>query len=208
MVPVADARVAAAALIVAGLITGVMAKPDQSAFPEQPAFQPVIMASMAPHVVLSPASTVLSPVSTSLGTAAMPAAMSQPDMAIPELPEQMPGTPVSSTNASIGASTGASTGAGSTALPEPASLDLLGFCVLGPGNGARPAGVGPCVRVHSRDVAPDNRLSRRAACVQQARHTLDGTEQGGREPEPYGPEATLAAPPISKPAGRARSAAR
>ena len=119
----AAAPLTAAALIVAGLITGVTAKPDQSAFSEQPAFQPAIMATMAPHVVLSPISTVLSLVSTSSGAPVMLTVMSQPDMAISELPEQMPEMPA------LG--TGASTGAGSTTLPEPASLDLLGSCVLG-----------------------------------------------------------------------------
>ena len=119
----AAAPLTAAALIVAGLITGVTARPDQSAFSEQPAFQPAIMATMAPHVVLSPISTVLSPVSTSSGAPVMLTVMSQPDMAISELPEQMPEMPA------LG--TGASTGAGSTTLPEPASLDLLGSCVLG-----------------------------------------------------------------------------
>jgi len=113
---------AAVALIAAGLVTGMMAKPNQSSLPEQPTFQPAIMANMAPHVVPSPTSTVFSPVATSSGAPVMLAATSQPGMAIPELPEQVPETPAPST--------GASTGAGSTALPEPASLDLLGFCVL------------------------------------------------------------------------------
>ena len=118
----AAAPLAAAALIAAGLVTGLMAKPDQSIFSSQPAFQPAIMATMAPHLVLSPTSTVLSPVSTSPGAPVMLTAMSQPDMAISELPEQMPGMPALGTEAS--------TGAGSTTLPEPASLDLLGLCVL------------------------------------------------------------------------------
>ena len=56
-------------------------------------------------------------------SAGMMAAASQQGLVIPELPEQMPGTPSSSTSAG--------TGTGSEALPEPASLDLLGFCVLG-----------------------------------------------------------------------------
>ena len=119
----AAAPLAATALIAAGIVTGVMAKPDQSIFPEHSRFQPAIMASVAPHVLLSPTSTVLSPVIASSGVPVMLTAMSQPDMAIPELSEQMAGTPAPSTNAS--------TGAGSTALPEPASLSLLGFSVLG-----------------------------------------------------------------------------
>ena len=127
----AAAPLAAAALIVAGLVTGVMAKPDQSTFPEQPAFQPAITAIMAPHVMLSPTSTVFSPVTASPSAPFMLAAMSQPDMAIPDLSEQVAGTPAPSTDAGTGANTGASAGAGSTALPEPASLGLLGFCVLG-----------------------------------------------------------------------------
>ena len=118
----AAAPLAAAALIVAGLITGVMAKPDQSAFSKQPAFQPAVMATMAPPVVLSPTSTALSPVTAFPGAPVMLTAMSQPDMAMSELPEQMPEMPA------LG--TGASTGAGSTTPPEPASLDLLGLCVL------------------------------------------------------------------------------
>ncbi len=53
----------------------------------------------------------------------MLAATSQQGLVIPELPEQMPGTPASSSSAS--------TGTGSEVIPEPASLDLLGFCVFG-----------------------------------------------------------------------------
>ncbi len=117
---------AAAVLIAAGLVTGVMAKPNQSPLPEQLAFQPAAMASMAPLVMPSPTSTVFSPVSpvTAVpGAPIMPAVTSQPGMTIPELPEQMPGM--------LAPSTGASIGTGSEAIPEPASLDLLGFCVLG-----------------------------------------------------------------------------
>lgn len=113
----------AAALIAAGLVTGVMAKPSQSPLPEQPAFQPAAMASMAPLVIPSPTSTVFSPVSAVPGAPIMTAVTSQPGMTIPELPEQMPGMLAPSTGASIGTS--------SEAIPEPASLDLLGFCVLG-----------------------------------------------------------------------------
>ena len=78
-----------------------------------------VQASMASHVIPSPTSTVFSPVTTSPGAPVMLAVTSQPGMAIPELHEQMPGL------------SGPSTGAGSTTLPEPASLGLLGFCVLG-----------------------------------------------------------------------------
>ncbi len=110
---------AAAVLIAAGLVTGVMARPDQSSFLEQRTFQPAVMASMAPQVMPSPTSTVFSPATTFPGTLAMLAATSQPGMALPDFPEQMPGMPAPST------STGAEN------IPEPASLDLLGFCVFG-----------------------------------------------------------------------------
>ena len=109
---------AVAALIAAGLVAGVMARPYQSSFLEQKTFQPAVMASMAPQVMPSPTSTVFSTATTFPGTLAMLAATSQPGMALPELPEQMPGL------------LAPSTGTGAEAIPEPASLGLLGSCAL------------------------------------------------------------------------------
>ena len=109
---------AAAALIAAGLVAGVIARPDQSSFFQQERFQSAVMASMAPQVMPSPTSTVFSTATTFSRTMAMLAAASQPGMALPELPKQMPGM------------LAPSTGTGAEAVPEPASLGLLGSCVL------------------------------------------------------------------------------
>ena len=109
----------AAALIATGLVAGVMAKPYQSSFLKQKTFQPAVMTSMAPQVMPNPTSTVFSTATTFPGTMAMLATTSQPGMALPELPKQMPEMPAPST------------GPGAEAVPEPASLDLLSFCVLG-----------------------------------------------------------------------------
>ncbi len=115
----AAAPLAAAVLIAAGLVSGIMARLDQSSVLEQESFHPAVMASMAPQVMPSATSTVFSPVIASPGALAMLAATSQPDMALPDLPEQMPGMLAPSTGTDL------------EAVPEPASLDLLGFCVLG-----------------------------------------------------------------------------
>lgn len=110
---------AAAALIAIGLVTGVMARPFQPSLLEQKTLQPAVMASMAPQVTPSPTSTVFSTATTFPRTLAMLAATSQSGTTLPEMPEQMPGM------------LAPSTGIGPEAVPEPASLDLLGICVLG-----------------------------------------------------------------------------
>ncbi len=110
-----------------------MAKPDQSSFPEQHAFQPAVMATMAAHVMPSPTSKVLSPVTTSPGAPFMLAATSQQGFVI----------------------------------PEPASLDLLGFCVLGIvaarklGGGALAGTHGYPRRVAARQAARQSPISSR-----------------------------------------------
>ena len=117
----AAASLAAAALIAAGVVTGMVAKPNQSPLPEQPAFQPIVMASKAPRAMLSPASMAFSPDIPSPGTPVVLVPSLQPSAAVPDLPEQVPEMPALGTDAS----------AASAAVPEPASLDLLGLCVLG-----------------------------------------------------------------------------
>ncbi len=124
----AAAPLAAAALIAAGLVTGAMAKPNQPFRFEQPAFQPVAMASMTPPVIVRPTSNAFSPDLSFPETLVMLTAGPQPGVTAPDLLEQMPEAPALSTGG--GTSTGTASDTGSTAVPEPASLALLGFCVL------------------------------------------------------------------------------
>jgi len=126
----AAAPLAAAALIAAGLVTGAMARPNQPFRFEQPAFQPVAMASMTPPVIVRPAPNAFSPDLSFPETPVTVAAGSQPGVTTPDLLEQMPEAPASSTGGGKGTGAGAASDAGSTAVPEPASLALLGFCVL------------------------------------------------------------------------------
>ncbi len=120
----AAAPLAAAALIAAGLVTGAMARPNQPFRFEQPASQPVAMASMTPPVIVKPASNAFSPDLSFPETPVTLAAGPQPSVTTPNLLEQMPEVSASSTGRSAGSDTG------STAVPEPASLALLGFCVV------------------------------------------------------------------------------
>ena len=115
------ASLVAAALIAASVATSTVAQLSKSSLPEQPVSQPVVMASMAPRAMLSPASTAFSPDIPSLGTSVMLAPSPQLSVAIPDLPEQVPKM--------LAPSTGVS--AASMAVSEPASFDLLGLCVLG-----------------------------------------------------------------------------
>lgn len=126
----AAAPLAAAALIAAGLVTGTMAKPNQPFRFEQPVFQLAAMASMTPPVFARPAPNAFSPDLSFPETPTMLAAGPQPSATIPDLLEQMPKAPVLSTGGGKGSGAGAASNAGSTAVPEPASLALLGFFVL------------------------------------------------------------------------------